>query len=266
MTTLRERAEDAVAAAKAHKADVVATDPDGEVRPIVIAWRGGQEVVTVHLVGALQGGRDIVPIADQIATSFRADCLAVVNETWSATGEGIDPDTGKEWAPGGMGAFVERHGRNNGVVRESLQALVVNSAGDHVTGWAPFEVHQTAFGSSRVDWLEPHFLDSTKEGGSSGWMVDELVRALGDAASVAATLGRLAAEGGLDPEIADAASDAAAVKVLQSVVSDVVALLSSSPDQPRRTEYLEGSLGQPMRDTVEGAFEVAKERMRRGEG
>lgn len=266
MSTLRERAEHAVGAAKGQKTDIVAQDPDAEVRPVVIVWRGEQEVAVVHLLGELHGGREIIPIADQIATSFRADCCAVVNETWSATGGGLDPDTGKDWAPGGMAAYVERHGRNNGVIRESVQALVVNSAGDHVTHWAPFEVHQSAFGGARVDWLDSYVLDSTEDTRASGYMVRELVGSLADAAHFASYLGKLAVDGDMDPEIADAASDAAAVKVLQQSVRNVAVMLTSSPDSPKRTEYLEQSIGQPFRDSVEGALDVMRERAARGEG
>lgn len=231
---------------------------DAAQLPQIEMWRDGEPIILIT------AEPDRATIADLITlgiASFRAESVMVAYDAWHAN-QLINPDTGQEWdaSRDEQAHYVATHGRDNGVVYESVNASVWDVDGTVGGALMPYTPFTSPLGASRVRWGDAEIF--LREPGNSlvgGGLFAEAAQAgferLAAGQSLLQDLRDAHTEIGSDEEL-DALLDVVALQTLLDTPRLVSAMLTCRENQPGRRKIIERKMHRRMADSVRGALEI----------
>ena len=256
-TKARSILQEALTAVRRVKSRLVAEHgPDAPLVPQLEVWRNGQPIVLVSLHPDRQAIFEVMPFA---ICGFRATQVVLTFDGWHEL-HPINPDTGREWKPDEKQAYVETHGRDNGVVDESLTSSMWDATGGVGAAWVTYTPSISPLGIHRITWgTETVLVVGEDDVHSDDLLTDVALHGFQTLADAQDELDELTtfhqrATLGSDAEL-NAMLDAAAVGKLDGLPV-LSALVLCHPDDTQRRAALEKALHRPMSETTEGAFEM----------
>ncbi len=136
-----------------------------DLRPSLVLWRAGREVVTIHTRNrdhALRAARSGVP-------NYGADELAMVMDTFMAKPKWFT-DRNRSPKPDELGRQLRERGRND-LVTEAMLVVWVNRLGVCVGVTLPFEIDVAG---QALSWGEREHMDENEHVRIAGLIPDEL--------------------------------------------------------------------------------------------
>lgn len=264
-STVQRRGEQLLAATRAAKErDHAERGPDSGLPIALVPWRGAEQVATVILGGERSNA---LAALRAVGAGFLPDCLAVAFEGWFVSdplGAGaVNPDTGRQWDARvhDMSRYVERHGRDNGVVHEGLSVMVRNAAGDLAWLQQPFTVT-----AKRVHWQEPQTVvadDSANDGGApqaTGSFLAVLRHGLAAPGRTSPFRAMVAERYRVSTEAMEAATDAIAAASLEGAGVVGMVMLTAGDEQHERRRVIEEVTGRPWAASIDDAFRDEEQR------
>lgn len=237
MSSIHEMADRAMATAKLRKETLIAENDDD--MPQTVLFRRGAEIIAAL---GCHNATHLLPAIEIGINGFGADSAAAIIDSYVCTRQErtavspprnpvIDPDTGRQWAPGAMAQYLQRHGPNNGMVGRALEVHAANAAQDVAARFATYEVLD-----GRVVWADIEVPDHL-HGGASADLQNTLIRAMSAAPALAVERAITAAQHGVSHAEALVTGDTVTAAYMSAL--DVVVALVADPSNTERARLLD---------------------------
>ena len=99
--------------------------------------------------------RELMPMMEALSilvAAYEAEAVALVVETWQAATEealGVNPETGEPWKDHEMEAYMVKHGRGNGVIRDGINVLAIDKDDNVAHTELPYDYDE----NGNVSWI-----------------------------------------------------------------------------------------------------------------